>query len=226
MDAKKTKKADIQPRRILFFEAGFAFALMCAVGAFAWGTSEKSVEVMTRHEMPVTPDVVINTEHKPAPPKVLPRPVAFFTDIIQVKRNEDPIDTPDWIFPDSDDDVLPLFSEPVEEEGVGFPIYNAEVMPSFEGGTINDFRNWVQSRVVYPRMAIDNGVHGKVVLKFVIELDGSLSNIEQIASPDPSLTEEAIRVLHQSPKWSPGKQRNKPVRVFYVLPVEFQLQGN
>jgi protein TonB len=63
-----------------------------------------------------------------------------------------------------------------------------------------------------------------VTLRFVIERDGSLTNIEEIQSPDRSLTEEAIRVLKESPLWSPGKQRNRPVRVFYIIPIEFKLQ--
>ncbi len=63
-----------------------------------------------------------------------------------------------------------------------------------------------------------------MTLRFVIERDGSLTNIETINSPDKSLTDEAVRVLKTSPKWSPGKQRNKPVRVFYILPVDFVLQ--
>jgi protein TonB len=74
-------------------------------------------------------------------------------------------------------------------------------------------------------MAQENNVQGKVILKFVIERDGSLTNIEEVASPDKSLTEEAIRVLKQSPKWAPGKQRNKAVRVYYILPIDFVLSN-
>ena len=104
------------------------------------------------------------------------------------------------------------------------PIYNAEEMPTFQGGDLNSFRKWVYDRIQYPRIAQENGIQGRVTLRFVIERDGTLTNIEEFASPDKSLTDEAIRVLRQSPKWSPGKMRNKPVRIWYVLPIEFQLQ--
>ncbi len=112
-----------------------------------------------------------------------------------------------------------------EEEVEDIPVYVAEEMPTFQGGDLNTFRTWVQGKIVYPRMAQENNIQGKVVLKFVVEKDGSLTNIEEIASPDRSLTEESIRVLKSSPKWSPGKQRNKPVRVIYILPIDYLLQN-
>ena len=98
-------------------------------------------------------------------------------------------------------------------------------MPSFQGGDLNKFRNWVQERVRYPQIAQENGVSGKVVLSFVIEKDGTLTNIEVLQSPDRSLADEAVRVLKTSPKWEPGQQRNQPVRVKYTLPVDFRIQN-
>ena len=115
--------------------------------------------------------------------------------------------------------IAPVEEEIVEEQ----PFLVAETMPSFQGGSLNDFRNWVQSKVRYPAIAQENGISGKVVLTFVIEKDGRLTNIEVLQTPDRSLSEEAIRVLNKSPKWSPGKQRNQPVRVKYTLPVDFRV---
>ena len=76
----------------------------------------------------------------------------------------------------------------------------------------------------FDTLADRNSGAGKVVLTFVIEKDGRLTNIQVLQTPDRSLSDEAIRVLQQSPKWSPGKQRNQPVRVRYTLPVEFRIQ--
>ena len=125
-----------------------------------------------------------------------------------------------------EDDVEIVQQVAVEEEEIveEQPFLVAETMPSFQGGSLNDFRNWVQSKVRYPAIAQENGISGKVVLTFVIEKDGRLTNIQVLQTPDRSLSEEAIRVLQQSPKWSPGKQRNQPVRVRYTLPVEFRIQ--
>jgi protein TonB len=223
MEAKKTKKADLQSWRVLFFETGLILALVVVVGVFAWGRSDREVENFITPEVVVPAEVMVNTTQNDPAPKVKLRPIQALSDYIEVVRGDITIEVPPWVF---DPDIVwtpaPLTAEALEDD---IPHFNAEEMPTFQGGTINDFRSWVQSRLQYPRMAIENSIQGTVTLKFVIERDGSLSNIEEIATPDRSLTEEAIRVLKMSPKWSPGKQRNKPVRVFYILPVQFQLQS-
>ena len=104
----------------------------------------------------------------------------------------------------------------------------AETMPQFPTGDdtygdLNDFRTWVQNRVKYPAEALDKCLQGRVVLSFVVETDGSVSNIVKLQSPDESLWEEARRVIAASPKWKPGEQRGQIVRVKYTLPVDFRL---
>ena len=103
------------------------------------------------------------------------------------------------------------------------PFVKVEKMPSFQGGDILTFRTWVQKSIIYPQTALINNISGRVLLMFVIERDGSLTDIQVLQSPDSSLSNEAIRVLKISPKWEPGKQRNKPVRVKYTLPVDFRI---
>ena len=98
-------------------------------------------------------------------------------------------------------------------------------MPTFRGGDLNQFRNWVQGKLRYPQIAQENGISGRVIMSFVIERDGTLTNIEILQSPDRSLSEEATRVVKSSPKWEPGMQRNQAVRVKYTLPVVFQIQN-
>jgi protein TonB len=173
---------------------------------------------------PIDEEIILNTQQDQTPPEVKTQTVQVLSDFINVVRNETQITT-DFNFQDFGDDIvidIPVIEAEKEEE---VPVFVAETMPSFQGGDLNTFRTWVQSRLVYPRMAQENNVQGRVILKFVIERDGSLSNIEEMASPDKSLTDEAIRILKQSPKWSPGKQRNRAVRVAYVLPIEFRLQS-
>ena len=224
MEVKKTKRADLQNRRVLFMEIGLVVALAIVVGAFAWGQSEKVVVAMVDTVAAAEQEVIVNTEQQQKPPEVRVQPVQVLSDFINVVRNDTQITT-DYSFDDFSEDFVVEVPVVQEEEVEDIPVYVAEEMPTFQGGDLNVFRNWVQSRLVYPRMAQENNIQGKVVLKFVIERDGTLTNIEEIASPDKSLTEEAIRVLKQSPKWSPGKQRNKPVRVFYILPIDYMLQN-
>ena len=101
----------------------------------------------------------------------------------------------------------------------------AETMPAFMNGSIETFRAWVMQNVKFPQIALENNIQGRVVLSFVIDKDGRLTNIEVLQAPDRSLAEEAVRVLNKSPKWSPGKQRNQTVRVRFTLPVDFRVQN-
>ena len=226
MEAKKTRRADLQNRRVLFMEIGLALALVAVIGAFSWGQSEKKVEAMVDTVAPVEEEVIVNTEQEQRQPEARPPVAQVLSDIIDVVRNETQITT-EYSFDDFAEDFVVEVPVAVEEEVVeDIPILIAEEMPSFQGGDINAFRAWVQQRLQYPRIASENNIQGAVTLKFVIERDGSLTNIEELSSPDRSLTEEAMRVLRTSPKWEPGKQRNRPVRVYYILPVQFQLQQN
>ena len=93
------------------------------------------------------------------------------------------------------------------------------------GGDLGVFRNWVQKQLNYPPIAQENGIQGKVIIQFVVEKDGRLTNVQVLSTPDRSLSEEAVRVLQLSPRWSPGKQRNQPVRIKYTLPVDFRIQN-
>ncbi|WP_295939248.1 M56 family metallopeptidase [uncultured Alistipes sp.] len=101
------------------------------------------------------------------------------------------------------------------------PFLIAETMPTFENGDIAEFRKWVQMRVKYPAEALKKNIHGRVVVSFVVETDGSVSTIETIRSPHKSLTDEVRRIIASSPKWTPGSQRGKTVRVKFTLPVDF-----
>lgn len=103
------------------------------------------------------------------------------------------------------------------------PFLFSEVMPSFQGGNIQQFRMWVQENLKYPKTALDNNIHGRVVLSFIIERDGSVGGIKILQSPDRSLSEEARRIIASSPRWKAGEQGGKKVRVQYTFPVDFRM---
>ena len=98
-----------------------------------------------------------------------------------------------------------------------------EDMPQFPGGNV---QRWISKNVKYPILAQENGIQGKVFIQFVIEKDGSITDVKVMRGVDASLDKEAIRVVKSMPKWKPGKQRGKPVRVSYTLPINFQLSNN
>ncbi len=98
-----------------------------------------------------------------------------------------------------------------------------EQQPSFPGGNAA-LMQWLGQNIHYPAVAEENGIQGRVVVSFVVEPDGSISNVQVVRGVDPSLDKEAVRVCKQMPKWNPGKQNGQAVRVKYNLPVQFKLQ--
>jgi protein TonB len=102
------------------------------------------------------------------------------------------------------------------------PLFIVEVMPKFKGGDLNKFRDWVGQRTKYPEEAITNKISGTVVLTFIVEKDGSVSNVAVTKSVNPLLDEEAVKAISESPKWSPGLQRGQPVRVRFLIPLSFK----
>jgi protein TonB len=111
--------------------------------------------------------------------------------------------------------------KPAEEETKVFDV--VEQMPSFPGGDAA-LMQYLSSHIKYPVVAEENGIQGRVIATFVVERDGSITDVKVVKSVDPSLDKEAIRVLKSMPKWIPGKQNGAAVRVKYTVPVTFRLQ--
>jgi len=226
MEIKKSPKADLRNKRGLLLEIGLAVSLLLVILAFAYTPKEHRIEQVDLQYGPVEEQIVEITRQDQKPPEAPKKvEVKVIADLLQVVTNETKITT-DVSFSEFDEDTEILQQVEVKEEEVvdDQPFLIAETMPSFQGGDLNTFRKWVQDNVKFPTIALENGISGKVILTFVIEKDGRLTNIQVLKTPDRSLSEEAIRVLNKSPKWSPGKQRNQVVRVKYTLPVEFRMQ--
>ena len=113
-----------------------------------------------------------------------------------------------------------------EEDDVDevIPMVVVETKPSFYGGDANEFSKWVNSRLVYPEKARELGLQGRVTLQFTIGTDGRVSAVKVLKGADPLLDEEAVRVVSSSPQWTPGKQRDRAVKVSYTFPVIFRLK--
>ena len=119
-------------------------------------------------------------------------------------------------------DYIEVIDEEVEEEEIPFML--VEEKPTFQKGDANQFSKWVNQRLVYPEIAKENGVQGRVTLQFTIDKDGTLSKVKVVRGVDPSLDKEAVRVVSMSPKWEPGRQRDRAVPVTYTFPVIFKLR--
>mgnify|MGYP003376114888 CR=1 FL=1 len=209
MEIKKSRKADLQNKRGLLLEIGLVVSLGLVILAFWYTPKERKIEKLDLQTAIVEEQITEITRQ----------------DQLQVVTNDTKITT-EVDFAEFDENTEVIQQVEVQEEEIedDQPFLIAETMPSFQGGDLNTFRTWVQQNVRFPQIALENGIQGRVVLTFVIEKDGRLTNIEVLQTPDRSLSEEAIRVLSKSPKWSPGKQRNQAVRVKYTLPVHFRVQ--
>ena len=231
MEIKKSPKANLENKKLLFMEIGLVIALLMVLGAFEWSTSEgtdlaslgdETAVVIEEEQVPIT------QEEQLPPPEVPKEPV--MSDIIDIV--DDDIKVEDNFLLSTEDDaslgveirdyVVEQEEEEEVEEEVPFAI--VEQKPTFQGGDANTFTKWVFSKIVYPEIAKENGVQGRVTLQFTIETDGSVKNVKVLRGVDSSLDKEAVRVVSSSPKWKPGMQRNKPVRVKYTFPVVFQLR--
>lgn len=231
MEIKKSKKASLENKRILFVEIGLIFALIIVLAAFEYKSYETSISDLDTGTAVVVEEeqVPITMETPPPPPEVPKAPV--LSESIEIV--DDDISIEEDIFIDTEDDasmgieireyvVAAQEEEVVEEEAI--PLAIVEEKPSFQGGDENTFTKWVFERIVYPEVAKENGVQGRVVLSFIVDTDGSVKNVQVLRGVDPSIDKEAVRVVSSSPKWKPGRQRDKAVKVKYNFPLNFQLR--
>lgn len=229
MEVKKSERASLSNKRLLFVEIGFVIALGAVLFAFEWSTKEKKTAVLDAGNQEIIEEEIIPiTQETPPPPPEAPK-IPILSDQIDIV--DDDIKIEDNILNLEDDSNLGVeimdYVEQVQEEVVeeeAIPFQLVEEKPSFNGGDANEFSKWVNQRLVYPEIAKENGVQGKVMINFTVNADGSVTNVKVVRGVDPSIDKEAVRVVASSPKWKPGKQRDRAVKVTYTFPVIFQLR--
>ena len=230
MEIKKTEKANLENKKILFLEIGLIVALAIVYVAFEWQTEEKQIiELEDTTQVIEVEEVIATQQDTPPPPPSAPK-MPVLSDQIDIVDDEIVVD--DNLFLNLEDDVnmgveIMDYVENVEEEVIeeeAIPFQLVEEKPSFMGGDANEFSKWVNQRLVYPEIAKENGVQGRVTLQFTVESDGRVTNVKVLRGVDSSLDQEAVRVVSSSPRWTPGKQRDRAVRVTYTFPVIFQLR--
>ncbi len=231
MEVKKSQKADLEGKKGVFFEIGLTLALAILLFAFEWKSSSEEVsQFQTVAEEQIEEEIIPITQQmlKPPPP---PPPAPKLTDLIDIVEDDTQIDE-ELEIQDVDDtsentdvptDVDDFGTYGDEDTGDTEVFVVVEDMPSFPGGNV---QKWIAKNVKYPVLAMENGIQGKVYIQFVIERDGSITDVKVLRGVDASLDKEAVRVVKAMPKWKPGKQRGKPVRVSYTLPINFQLSNN
>jgi protein TonB len=227
MNKRKTAKADVDSKRFMFVEIGLVITLALCLLAFEWKKYDiQKVDVAVRDNIEVIEEVVLQTEQeiKPPPP---PTEVVQSTTLFNIVENDVEIETDIIIDVESTEDLLieeyvpqEIEEEVVEEAEIFLVVENQPEFPGGEEGRLK----YLRDNVKYPDLAKESGIQGTVYVQFVVEPDGRVSNVEVLRGIGGGCDEEAIRVVKNMPKWKPGSQRGRNVRVSYRMPIKFTLQ--
>ena len=225
MEEKKSPKANLENKKLMFTQIGLIISLLVAWLAFEHKSYDKreidpsllNREVVVDEEM-----VEITKQEEPKP-----QPVEVPKQTTQLEIVQDDVETEDIeINADVEqNEVIEEYVAPevVEEEVVEQEIFQiVEEMPAYPGGE-RALLEYVAKNIKYPQIARETGIQGRVFVGFVVEPDGSVSNVKILRGIGGGCDEEAMRVIKSLPKWKPGKQRGKAVRVSYQIPVVFKL---
>ena len=228
---KKHPEADVPRFRTLIMLASMASVLGALLLAFQWQPPhdelvvEKVVE-LEEDEIEVIPQTRQNVPPPPPPPPPPPEIIEVDDannieeelEVLEVDFDDGAVipDAPEFTgYPE-----LPEEPEPEPEEPDFFVI--VEDMPVFPGGEVKMYE-WLGQNIKYPQVAKENGIEGKVYVRFIVDKTGQVTNVQLLRGIGGGCDEEAVRVVNMMPKWKPGNQRGKPVRVQFTIPIHFRL---
>ncbi len=237
MEIKKSLSADLEGKKGTGLLLGLVLALSAMFVAFEWTQHERKVieaepvfvTAVEEDMIPITQQPEVTTPPPAAAPKIaeILNIVTNETELVEEEvQTTEEVNQPVVATPGTGN-AGPVAAGPVApvvEEVDENQIYEiVEENPRFPGGE-EACMKWLADNIRYPSICVEQGIQGRVYAQFVVNKDGSIVDIKIVRSPDPYLSKEAERVLKLMPKWSPGKQRGKPVRVKFSLPVMFRLQ--
>ncbi len=228
MELKKNPKADLEKRRGLYLEIGLVVALVAALVAFNVKSYDREAkEALEREAVLEEEEIIIQTDIQEPPPPPPPEVPEVTTVIEVVADDKEDIKEVNFSAEVTDDtkniEITPVIVEKEEEEDEVTIFTVVENDPEFPGG-MEALYKYLAQNIKYPQLARDNGITGKVYVTFVVERDGSIANPKVLRDIGGGCGQEAIRVVKSMPKWTPGKQRGKAVRVQFNLPVNFSLK--
>lgn len=224
METKKSQKANLEKNRLMFTQIGLIVSLAAAWMVFETKSyDKKEISTFDARELEEVEDFIpITVQEKPKP---IERPQVA----VQLEIVDDALDVDDEINievnVDQNEAIPENFTIEIDDEEIveATPIRVAEIMPAFPGGETKLFE-FISKNIKYPQLARETGTQGRVYISFIVEPDGSISHVELLRGIGAGCDEEAMRVVKAMPKWSPGRQCGKAVRVVYNLPVNFKLQ--
>ncbi|MBV5315494.1 MAG: energy transducer TonB [Prolixibacteraceae bacterium] len=228
MELKKSPQANLENKRKIFIELGLVISVLICLYGFESTSGVKQVNTLgTLTDQPTEEELtpLIQEEEKkqvlPPPPKVV--------DLIVLVDNNTEI-TEDLVIIDTEATPETAIYANMQKDKTQEPSVDDAVIfiapeekPEFPGGDAA-LLNFLSQNIKYPAIAADNGIMGRVTVNFVVNKDGSISEARILRSVDQALDKEALRVVYSMPKWKPGKQSGKPVRVSFSVPINFVLQ--
>ena len=223
MTPKKSNAAKLEDKKTIFLFIGFVVVLSTLYIALEWSKSYKPFGTQIGFvDMPEPIDIPTTTQEIPPPPP--PPKMESIDELVIVDNNKETANVDFSSEANNEDIVIPLPLPTKPESTDDFKIVDfAERMPIFPGGeqALNKF---LRDNVKYPTIPQENFIQGRVICQFVVNKDGTIVDAVVVRSVDPHLDKEALRVINLMPKWSPGWQDGKTVRVKYTLPINFKLQ--
>lgn len=227
-EVKKSPKANIETLKLTSILMGMVVGVALLFFAFEWSSETKKLDESVIVQDVLAEEEIEITRRDPTPPPPPPPPAPETPEIIQVV--EEKVDTRIEINTEDDASkrqldtyVPPPPPKPKVEEVTEEIFVVVEEQPEFPGGN-TAMMKFLSDNIKYPVIAQENGIQGRVITNFVVERDGSITDVQVVRGVDPSLDKEAIRVIQSMPKWKAGKQRGSAVRVRFTLPVVFRLQ--
>ena len=227
MEIKKSPKADLESKKSTFILIGLVVSLFVVWRVFEYKSYDKqSLDEFQRTVEVIEEEMVeITKQEQPKPQPPAPKPQVTQIEIVDNEEEiEDEIEIDAEV---SQDEVIEEYFAPAEieeEEIVEAEIFKVvEVMPEFPGGAAK-MMEYIQKNMKYPMMARESDIQGRVFVNFVVEPDGSISNVAVLRGIGGGCDEEAVRVVNSMPKWNPGKQRGTAVRCAFTVPIIFKLQ--
>lgn len=214
MELKKNPEVNLESKRGLFLQIGLVIALLIVLGAFEYKSYEKSAYNLGQLNLDDLEEEIIpitKQELKPPPPPPPP------PEVIEIVEDDVVIEDEIEIEDTESDEDLEIVEE--DDDEVFMVVEN---MPEFPGGDLG-LMKYIQKNVKYPPIAKEYNITGKVYISFVVDQSGSVTNVKVVRGVDKNLDAEAVRVIKSLPKYKPGKQRGKAVRVMFTVPINFTL---
>lgn len=228
-EVKKSPKANLEQHRSTYILMGLVLGISILFFAFEWSTETRKLDETVLVQDVLAEEEIEITRRDQTPPPPPPPPEPETPEIIEVV--EEKVETRMEIKSEDDQSqrqtevyIPPPPPKPKQEEVTEEIFVVVEEQPEFPGGNAAMMK-FLSDNIRYPVIAQENGISGRVICNFVVERDGSITDVQVVRGVDPSLDREAIRVIQQMPRWKPGKQRGSAVRVRFTLPVVFRLQN-